>query len=126
MTHPTIALIEDDALLLEMYEATLSGEGYEIKKASDGKKALALITSEQPDLILLDLSMPSISGFEILEELRKQKSTIPVIVISNTDEEAAIRKCEELGVKEYVVKAQTNLDQIKQIVARHVPRPAAK
>lgn len=120
MAKPKIALIEDDFLLLEMYEATLSGEGYEIKKASDGKQALALIKQEQPDLILLDLSMPSISGFEILERLKKDGSRIPVIVISNSDEDEAIQKCRELGVQEYVVKAKTNLEQIKHIVGRHI------
>ena len=111
-----ILLVEDDFLLLEMYAITLSGEGYEVYKASDGRQGLDLVKQEQPDLVLLDLSMPSISGFQVLADLKEAGDTTPVIVISNTDERAAIDKCKELGVKEYIVKAKTNLDQIKAIV----------
>ena len=99
-----------------MYAITLSGEGYEVYKASDGRQGLDLVKQEQPDLVLLDLSMPSISGFQVLADLKEAGDTTPVIVISNTDERAAIDKCKELGVKEYIVKAKTNLDQIKAIV----------
>ncbi|HEY8108456.1 MAG TPA: response regulator [Patescibacteria group bacterium] len=115
-----ILLIEDDFLLLEMYAITLSGEGYEVYKASDGRQGLDLIQKERPDLILLDLSMPSISGFQVLDDLKESGDDTPVIVISNTDERAAMDKCKELGVKEYVVKARTNLDQIKDIVKRYL------
>lgn len=115
-----VLLVEDDFLLLEMYAITLSGEGYEVYKAADGKQGLDLIKKERPDLILLDLSMPSISGFQVLADLNESGDKTPVIVISNTDEQAAIDKCRELGVKEYVVKAKTNLDQIKEIVKRYV------
>lgn len=120
-----ILLIEDDFLLLEMYAITLSGEGYEVYKAADGRQGLDLIRKEKPDLILLDLSMPSVSGFQVLTDLKDSEEgapgkDTPVIVISNTDERTAIEKCKELGVKEYVVKAKTNLDQIKEIVKRHV------
>lgn len=115
-----ILLVEDDFLLLEMYAITLSGEGYDVYKASDGRQGLDLIKQEKPDLVLLDLSMPSVSGFQVLADLNDAGDPTPVIVISNTDERAAIDKCKELGVKEYVVKAKTNLDQIKGIVKRHV------
>ena len=115
-----ILLIEDDFLLLEMYAITLSGEGYEVYKAPDGRQGLDLIKKERPDLVLLDLSMPSISGFQVLADLKESGNATPVIVISNTDEQAAIDKCRELGAKEYVVKAKTNLDQIKDIVKRHL------
>lgn len=115
-----ILLVEDDFLLLEMYAITLSGEGYDVYKAADGGQGLELIKQEKPDLVLLDLSMPSVSGFQVLADLKEAGNTTPVIVISNTDERAAIDKCKELGVKEYVVKAKTNLDQIKQIVKRHL------
>ncbi|MDP9212294.1 MAG: response regulator [bacterium] len=115
-----ILLIEDDFLLLEMYAITLTGEGYEVFKANDGQQGLDLIQQEQPDLVLLDLSMPSVSGYQVLADLQKSGNRTPVIVISNTDERTAIEKCKQLGAKEYVVKARTNLDQIKEIVARHL------
>ena len=115
-----IILIEDDFLLLEMYSTTLSGEGYEVLQASDGAEGLDLIKNEKPDLILLDLSMPSVSGYQVLEELQDAKSDTPVIVISNTDDPEAISRTRALGIKEYVVKAKTNLEQIKDIVKRHI------
>ena len=113
-----ILIVEDDFLLLELYETMLSGEGYEVHKASDGGEGLQQIASLKPDLVLLDLAMPSVSGFQVLEQLKKDGNTTPVIIISNTDDSEAIRKCQELGAIEYIVKAQTNLEQIKDIVAR--------
>ncbi|MEX1112860.1 MAG: response regulator [Patescibacteria group bacterium] len=115
-----ILLIEDDFLLLEMYAITLTGEGYEVCKASDGQEGLDLIKRERPDLVLLDLSMPSVSGYQVLADLHEAGNRTPVIVISNTDERTAIEKCKQLGAKEYIVKSRTNLDQIKEIVARHL------
>ncbi len=114
----SILIVEDDDLLLELYETMLFGEGYEVRKARDGGEALELIGSSKPDLVLLDLAMPSVSGFQVLEELKKRGDATPVIIISNTDDPAAVRKCRELGAVEYIVKAQTNLEQIKGIVAR--------
>lgn len=113
-----ILIVEDDFLLLELYETMLFGEGYEVHKAGDGDEGLKLIQSLTPNLVLLDLAMPSVSGFQVLEALKKDGNPTPVIIISNTDDPAAIQKCRELGAVEYVVKAQTNLEQIKDIVAR--------
>lgn len=113
-----ILLVEDDDLLLELYEIALASSGYGIYQASDGATGLELIESKRPDLILLDLSMPGVSGFQVLEELQRQRNRTPVIIISNTDDPTAIRKCRELGAVEYIVKAQTNLEQIKDIVKR--------
>lgn len=118
--QPKVLVVEDDFLLLEMYAITLSGQGYDVSRASDGHQGLDLIKTEKPDLVLLDLNMPSISGFQVLADLQEEGNTVPVIVISNTDEQQAIQKCKELGAKEYVVKAHTNLDQIKDIVSKYV------
>lgn len=120
MAAKKILLIEDDFLLLEMYSIALSGDGHTVFKASDGGQGLELIDKEKPDLILLDLSMPSVSGFQVLADLKESGNKTPVIVVSNTDEEQAIQKCRDLGAKEYVVKSQTNLDQIKEIVRQYL------
>lgn len=119
MTGKKILVIEDDFLLLEMYAITLSNEGYTVFKASDGSTGQELVKKEKPDLVLLDLNMPSVSGFQVLADLKEEGNTTPVIVISNTDEQQAIDKCKELGAKEYIVKAHTNLDQIKDIVKQY-------
>lgn len=122
MAQPKILVIEDDFLLLEMYAITLSSDGYTVFKGSNGTEGLDLIDKEKPDLILLDLNMPSVSGFQVLADLQEKGTKTPVIVISNTDEEQAIAKCKELGAKEYIVKAHTNLDQIKEIVHQYAPK----
>ena len=114
-----ILVVEDDFLLQEMYALALGADGYTVFKASDGGAGLELIEQEKPDLILLDLNMPSISGFQVLSVLQEKGNQIPVVVISNSDEEQAITKCKELGAQEYVVKSQTNLDQIKDIVKKY-------
>lgn len=115
-----ILVVEDDFLLQEMYALALGAEGYTVFKASDGGVGLKLIEDEKPDLILLDLNMPSISGFQVLSTLQEKGNQIPVVVISNSDEAQAITKSTELGAREYVVKSQTNLDQIKEIVKKYV------
>lgn len=120
MTAKKILVIEDDFLLLEMYAITLSSDGYTVLKASNGREGLDLIAGKRPDLVLLDLNMPSISGFQVLTDLKEEDNRTPVIVISNTDEQQAINKCKELGAKEYIIKAKTNLEQIKDIVKKYV------
>ncbi len=120
MPKQKILVIEDDFLLLEMYAITLSADGYEVFKANDGAKGLELIESEKPALVLLDLNMPSISGFQVLSDLQEKGNTTPVVVISNTDEQQAIDKSKDLGAKEYIVKAKTDLDQIKDVVKKYV------
>lgn len=122
-TH--ILLIEDDDLLLELYGIALASGGYEILKANNGLTGLDLIKSQRPDLVLLDLAMPSFSGFQVLEELKQRKNRTPIIIISNNDDPRAIRKCRDLGAVEYIVKAQTNLEQIKDIVKRTLKTVAA-
>ncbi len=113
-----VLVVEDDFLLLEMYATLLAGEGYSIIRASDGGAGLKAINEETIDLVLLDLNMPSVTGFDVLEHLQEQPNTPPIVVISNTDEEEAIKRCKELGATEYVVKARTSLEEIKQLVAR--------
>lgn len=113
-----VLVVEDDFLLLEMYATLLAGEGYTVERASDGEAGLEAISRGNIDLVLLDLNMPSISGFDVLEHLQQQGGAPPIVVISNTDEASAIKRCKDLGAAEYVVKAQTSLEEIKQLVKR--------
>lgn len=103
-----IALIEDDALLVRMYQKKLESDGFEVVTAEDGKSGLDLIAKEKPDLVLLDIMMPVMNGFEVLEQLKKEESTkkIPVVILTNlgTDEEDA-NKGLELGAIAYLIKS---------------------
>lgn len=114
-----IALVEDEEVLLDVLENKLKKEGFEVFSAKDGKAGLDLIRAVVPDIILLDIVMPKMDGFEVLEQLRSDKelSRIPVIIISNSGQPVEIEKAISMGVKDYLVKAEFDpqelLDKIK-------------
>lgn len=104
-----VCLIEDELAVQEIYTIGLIAENFKVISAPDGMKGLALIRSEHPDVILLDLQMPVMDGFEVLRALAEDKaiSKIPVIILSNTDNEEAFRKAGNFNVKFFFVKSLT-------------------
>lgn len=114
-----VVLVEDEEVLLEVLESKLKKEGYDVFSAKDGVAGLDLVGAIRPDIILLDLVMPRMDGFEVLEHLQKdpELSKIPVIIISNSGQEVEIDRALALGVKDYLVKAEFDpqevLDKIK-------------
>lgn len=115
---PKILLVEDDNNLREIYGARLEAEGYEIVSASDGEEALATTVRERPDLIISDIMMPKISGFQMLDILRSTPETkdIKVIVMTALSQEEDKRRGEQLGADHYVVKSQVTLDDMVVLV----------
>lgn len=113
-----ILLVEDDSNLREIYGARLEAEGYEIVAASDGEEALALAVRERPDLIISDVMMPKISGFDMLDILRTTPETknVKVIVMTALSQDEDRRRGEELGADRYVVKSQVTLDDVVTMV----------
>ena len=113
-----ILLAEDDRFLRKAAEATLRQHGFTVLTAVDGEEALRLARAERPDLILLDLIMPKLQGFEVLRSLKQDPATspIPVIVFSNLGQERDIRQAMEAGAAEYVIKVNLTLhDLVKRI-----------
>lgn len=102
----TVLIVEDTELLRRMYSDRLSADGYEVLSAADGLEAISLLRSVTPDLILLDLVMPKMSGLEVLDSVKKDPrlSGIPVIVLSNLGQETDIARCMEMGATDYLVK----------------------
>ncbi|MBT3690192.1 response regulator [bacterium] len=100
-----ILIVEDDSFLIQMYSSKLEIEGYKVILASDGEKALRIIKEKKPDLILLDLLLPKLNGFEFLEKLKSENMNIPVIVLSNLSQKEDIDKCLDLGAKDFLIKA---------------------
>jgi DNA-binding response OmpR family regulator len=115
---PKILLVEDDSNLREIYGARLEAEGYQIVSASDGEQALALAVREQPDLIISDVMMPKISGFDMLDILRSTPETkdVKVIVMTALSQEEDRQRGEQLGANRYVVKSQVTLDDVVTMV----------
>ncbi len=116
-----IMLVEDDNNLREIYEARLLAEGYEIVAAKDGEEALALAVKEKPDLIISDVMMPKISGFDMLDILRstpetKDTKVIMMTALSQVEDKA---RADKLGADRYLVKSQVTLEDVAK-VARDV------
>ncbi len=102
-----ILLIEDDPFLSEMYIDKFVQSGFQIKVATDGKEGINKVKSSRPDLILLDVVLPKMDGFEILRELKKDSKLekIPVILLTNLGQKNEIEKGMSLGAEEYIIKA---------------------
>jgi len=109
-----IMLVEDDKSLREIYGVRLQAEGYEIKSAGDGEEALAMAIKEKPDLILSDVMMPKISGFDMLDILRATPETrdIKVIMMTALSSEDQRARGETLGANKYLVKSQVGIEDV--------------
>ena len=94
---PLILIADDAAFARRMVKKALKEDSYEILEASNGKECLEMITTYSPDCIVLDLLMPELNGFEVLKELHKQDSNIPVIVLSADIQDTTRSQCKELG-----------------------------
>ncbi len=117
-----ILIVEDDKFLRELMTRKLLSLQYEVVSASDGEEGLEKIKTELPDVVLLDLILPGINGFEVLELAKKDSAIakIPVIILSNLGQSEDIKKGLELGAQDFLVKAhftpQEIVDKLKLIL----------
>ena len=109
-----IAIIEDDPTINQMYRMKFEADGFDVQLASDGELGVALVKSFKPDIILLDVQMPKMTGAEALEKIRSQTwgKNIPVIVLTNMGEEESPKNLRELGIEGYIVKADLTPSQV--------------
>ena len=124
-----ILLVDDDPLIIRMYEYRLRHDGYTVVLAFDGEKAFMQAKKEKPDLILLDLMMPNMNGVDTLKLLKKDNDTkdIPVIVLTNLgDDPAYIGLTKEIGANNYLVKADTSLKELAQRVQAEIESQKTK
>ena len=113
-----LLLVEDDNNLREIYAARLEAEGYEIATAADGESALATAVKERPDLIILDVMMPKISGFDVLDILRSTPETkdAKIVMMTALSQESDRARGEQLGANKYLVKSQVTLEDVVETV----------
>lgn len=113
-TMKTILLVEDEPALQKTLSEAFVQKGYQIQNALDGVTGLRLAQETRPDLILLDLVLPKMDGFEVLSELKKNEATkeIPVIILTNLESTQDIERAIALGANNYLVKANYNLDDV--------------
>lgn len=109
-----VMVVEDDASLREIYSIRITAEGYEVVSAGDGEEALAVAVREKPDLILSDVMMPKISGFDMLDILRSTPETagIQVVMMTALSADDQRRRGEELGADRYLVKSQVGIEDV--------------
>jgi CheY-like chemotaxis protein len=119
-TAKRVLLVEDDRFLRRACEASLRQRGFTVQTAADGEEGLRLARTEAPDIILLDLLMPKLSGLDVLRALRADAATreLPVLVLSNSSRQQDIDEITRLGVVGYFVKADLSLQALGDRVAQ--------
>jgi len=115
-----ILFVEDESALQKTFGDVLPKEGYDMISALDGEAGLKLAKERKPDLILLDLILPKMDGFEVLKQLKKEVETkaIPVIVLTNLERVVDIEKAIEAGATTYLVKANYTLEEVLEKIKK--------
>jgi two-component system alkaline phosphatase synthesis response regulator PhoP len=122
MKNARILLVEDDKFLRRACEVSLQKRGFTVLTAVDGEDGLRQAREGAPNLILLDMLMPKLSGIETLEALKKDEQTrsIPVVILSNSSIDAKVQKAKELGAIGYLVKASLSLQELGDKVVSYL------
>ena len=116
----TLLLVEDEAAFRTIYQDMLESGGFQVLTAADGEAGLNMALSQKPDLVLLDLNLPKLHGFEVLKNIRAGKSTngMPVIILTVQGSDKDIKKGSELGATDYLIKGMcTPIETLRKINA---------
>lgn len=115
-----VLIVEDDVFVSDIYETKLKMEGYLVDVAADGREALKKLAAGKPDLMLLDLVMPYVDGFEVLDKMKNSEELkdIPVILLTNLSQKDSIDKGLELGANDYIVKSHFTPSEVMEKVRR--------
>lgn len=121
---PKVAIIEDDQAISQMYRFKFEAENYTVETAENGRLGLELIKSMKPDIVLLDLMMPEMSGDEMLVKLRQQPwgQAIKVIILTNKGEQELPEVVKTLDVSAVILKADMTPRQVAELVKEHLAR----
>ena len=117
-----ILLVEDDEFIRSLLGDKFRTQGYEVFDAKDGKEGLEKLKKEKPDIVLLDLLMPVMDGFETLKQMRSMKefASTPVIVLSNVDQKQDVDRAMELGATDYLIKVYNTPEEIVEKVKKTI------
>jgi DNA-binding response OmpR family regulator len=117
-----ILLVEDDDALAAVYETRLDAEGFKVKRVANGEEALAAALEFKPDLILLDVMMPKVSGFDVLDILRNTPETtnVRIIMLTALSQDADKERAQSLGVDDYLVKSQVVIADVVERIKHHL------
>lgn len=117
-----ILLVEDDEGLAQVYIARLEVENFEVRRVPNGEDALATAIEFKPDLILLDIMMPKVNGFDVLDILRNTPETtnVKIVMLTALSQESDRKKAEEMGVDDYLVKSQVVISDVVDRIKMHL------
>jgi len=118
-----ILIIEDEEIIIGLLQKKLIKEGYQVSIARDGEEGLRAVEKEKPDLVLLDIIMPKMGGFEVMEEMQKnaELKKIPVIVISNSGQPVELDRAQKLGAKDWLIKTEFDPQEVIDKVKKQLP-----
>lgn len=117
-----ILLVEDDDALANVYITRLEAEGFHVRRVANGEDALASALEYKPDMVLLDVMMPKVSGFEVLDILRNtpQTANVKVIVLTALSQESDRQRAESFGADDYMVKSQVVIADVIDRIKHHL------
>lgn len=117
-----VLLVEDDSLLANVLMDSLTREGFDAVNVKDGLQVFETAQKFQPNLILLDLILPGLDGFEVLRQLKNENKlkNIPVFIISNLDSISEVKSAKALGAEDYFIKANTDIGKIIKVVKKRI------
>ena len=116
MAH-VVVLIEDDPVLLDTFREVLAAEGFKVTTAADGRQGLELVRAKKPEIVLLDMLMPALSGLDFLREFdAKNHPETKIVVFSNLSDPEQMEQTLELGAARYVIKSDLSLDQLIKLL----------
>lgn len=118
--HKKILVVEDDGMISSMYKTKFEADGFEVLIAADGASGLEIAKQEKPDMVMLDVILPQLDGFSVLEEIKKDKAlkATPVIMLTNLSTEEDKIKGEKLGALDYLVKASLTPGQVSSKIKK--------
>ena len=119
-----ILILEDESMLSKALRLMLEDEGFQVTVAPDGQVALEEIDNSDFDLVLLDLVVPGVDGYEVLKHIRNRNDRTPVFILSNLSQKEDVDKAIELGANKYFVKSDTLLSEVTQVIKNEFTGPA--
>lgn len=116
MIKPDILIAEDDPVLRNLYVKKFSVSGYPVRAVENGEQALAALKERFPQVLVLDIHMPTVDGFQVLEQLPKATRVFPVVMLTNFADEKSRERGKELGADEYFVKKDMTIKSLLEMV----------
>lgn len=118
-----ILFVEDDPLIVKIYSTRLTADGYQVLAAENGEEGLRIAEQELPDLVVLDIMMPKMDGYAVLEKIRANEklSLIPILIYSNLTQEEEIARAKKMGATEFITKANVSPTEMVAKIKQYLP-----